>query len=162
MLVSKRKQLALATLTAGSLLLLVVLFTRSAAIPEALQASILGRTNGPSGSSMALVSVTNNTRRTRGFYFSAEVPTPSGWADVNGWVQRQQPLTHRLTAHAACRVVLPAPDGAARWRLCCVSWPEESEIRWTWYLFVRRSGLSRFGFRYQSPASYSWTTQVSQ
>src|SRR6266545_4814283 len=137
---SKRKRLALVALTAGLLLLLLAFFVPTAPVPEALQVSVLGPKNGPLGSPMALVSVTNKTGQARNFYFCAEVPAPTGWADVNGWVEQQHLLTQRLAAHAACRVLLPAPEGAAKWRLRCACWPDVSKIEWTWYRLVRRTG----------------------
>jgi hypothetical protein len=159
---SKRKQLILAALTAGFLLLLLTFFMPPAPAREALHLSVLGPTNGPLGAPMVLVWVTNNTGRARYFYFCAEVPTPTGWADHNGWVERQGGLTRRLAAHAARRVLVPPPERAAKWRLRCSSSPDVSKIEWGWYLFVRRSGLSRVGFRSQPPGSYSWTAQVTQ
>ena len=68
----------------------------------------------------------------------------------------------RIAAHAACRVVLPAPEGAAKWGLRCASWPDVSRIEWTWYLLVRRTGLSRVGFREQPPGVSLCWTQVIQ
>jgi hypothetical protein len=159
---SRRKQLALAALTAGFLLLLLVFSIARAPIPEALQVSVFEPTNGPLGSTMALVNVTNNTRQARNFRFAAEVATPTGWADVNGWVERQHRLTQRLPAHAACQVALPAPEGAAKWRLRCASWRDVSKFEWAWYLLVRRTGLSRFGLREEPSGNYCWTAQVTQ
>ena len=159
---SKAKRLALAALTAVLLLLLLAFLTPTGPAREVLRVSVLGPTNGPSGSPMALVSVTNNTGLARYFYFAAEVATPTGWTDVKGWVERRGGLTQRLAAHAACRVVVPAPEGAAKWRLRCASVPEVSKFRWTWYVLVRRTGLSRVGFRQQPPGSYCWTAQVTQ
>jgi len=157
---TKIKQLAIAVPGAGFLLLLVAFFIPTAPVPEALQVSVLGPTNGPLGTPMAIVSVTNNTGQARSFYFAAEVATPTGWADAKGWVERQGGPTQRLAAHAACRAVLPAPEGTAKWRLRCASWPDVSRIEWTWYLLVRRTGLSRVGFQEQPPGSYCWTQVI--
>ncbi len=159
---SSTTRLALAGLTAGFLLLLLAFFTPNRPASEALLVSVLGPTNGPLGSQTALVSVTNNTGRAQYFYFAAEVATPTGWTDVKGWVQRQRGRTERLAAHAACRVVVPTPEGAAKWRLRCASMREVSKIEWAWYVLVRRTGLRRFGFREQPSGNYSWTAPVTR
>jgi hypothetical protein len=158
----KRKQLIPAALAAGCLLLSLVCFIPTGPGPEALKVTVLGPTNGPSGSPMSLVSVTNNTGQARYFYFAAEVPTPTGWADVRGYVERQHGLTQRLAARAACQVLVPAPEGAAKWRFCCSSSPDVSKVEWIWYRLVRWIGLSRVGFREYPRASYVWTAQVAQ
>jgi hypothetical protein len=158
---SKSKPLTLAAIT-GGLLLLFAFFTPTGRVPEPLQLTICGATNGPTGSPMAIVSVTNTTGRAQCFYLAAEVATPTGWADAKGWVERQHGLTQRLQAHAACQVEVPAPEGVAKWRLRCASWPEVGKFRWTWYVMVRRTGLSRVGFQDQPSGSYSWTAQVTQ
>ena len=151
-----RKKLTVAA-TAGFLLLWLAFLVPTARVREALQISILGQTNGPMGSPLALISVTNNTGQARSFYFAAEVESPTGWADVQGWVERRHGKTERIAAHGACCVVLPVPEGAGKWGLRCASYPDESKIEWTWYHFVRRTGLSRVGFRDQPLGSYCWT-----
>ena len=111
---------------------------------------------------MALVGVTNHTGHARWFYFVAAVPTTNGWwTTANGWAERQQPLWHRLAAHAEYQVLLRAPEGEARWILRCSSMPEVSKPEGLWYLFVRRTGLSRVGFRDQPPKSHVTTAEMS-
>jgi hypothetical protein len=145
-------------MAAGCFLALLI---PSKPFPDALQATMLGSTNSPSGSPMALVSVTNNTAQARYFYFAAEVATATGWTDVKGWVERQGGRTQRLAGHASCQVMVPSPESSAKWRLRCASVPEESRFKWTWYGLVRRIGLGRFGFREGPSGSYSWTTPIS-
>ena len=69
-----KKQLFLAALTAAFLLVLIAFLTVPAPVPHALQVSILGQTNNPSGAPIALVGVTNHTGQARFFYVVAEVP----------------------------------------------------------------------------------------
>jgi hypothetical protein len=159
---SRIKHLIPAALAAGCLLLLLVCFIPTGPSLETLEATVLGSTNGPSGSSMSLVSVTNNTGQARYFYFAAEVPSPTGWVDARGYVERQHGKTQRLAAHAACQVLVPAPEGAAKWRFRCSSSPDVSKVEWIWYRLVRRTGLSRMGFREYPRAGYVWTAQVAQ
>lgn len=156
-----KNQVFLAALAAAFLLVLIAFYTVPAPVHHPLQVSILGQTNNPSGSPMALVGVTNYTGQARWFYFVAAVPTTNGWITANGWVERQQPLWHRLAAHAECRVLLPAPDGAARWIFRCASMREVRKPEGLWYLFVRRTGLSRVGFRDQPPKSHVMTAEMS-
>ena len=156
-----KKRVFLAVLTAAFLLVLIAFFTVPAPVPHALQVSVLGQTNNPSGAPIALVGVTNPTGQARWFYFVAEVPTTTGWITANGWIQQQQPLWHRLAAHAECRVLLPAPEGAARWTFRCASMREASKPEGLWYVFVRRTGLSRVGFPDQPPKSHVMTTEMS-
>ena len=155
-----KKQVFLAALTAAFLLMLLAFFAVPAPVPDALQVSILGQTNNFSAAPMALVSVTNHTGQAQWFCFVAEVPTTNGWITANGWVQRQQPLWHRLAAHAEFRVWLSAPDGAARWEFRCTSMPEVRKPESLWYLFVRRTGLSRVGLRGEPPKSHVWTAEM--
>jgi hypothetical protein len=155
-----KKQVFLAALTTAFLLVLIAFLTVPAPVPHALQFGILGQTNNPSGAPMAIVGVTNHTGQARWFYFVAVVPTTNGWDDAKGWVQRQQPFWHRLAAHTECRVLLPAPEGAARWKFRCGSEREVSEPEGLWYLFVRRTGLSRFRLRDQPPRSMVMTTEL--
>lgn len=152
----------MAALTAGFLLLLLAFFIPTAPIPEPLHVSVLGPTNGPFGPPMALVEVTNNTGHAREFYFAAEVATPSGWADVRGWVERQSGQMQRIASHGVCRAVVPPPEGAGKWRLRCASIPGLSRFEWTWYILVRRARLRTIGFREDPPGSYSWTAPVTQ
>lgn len=159
---SKREQLAMAALTAGCLLLSLAFFIPDAPMPQALHVSVLGPTDGPFGSPMALVRVTNNTGHAREFYLAAEVATPTGWADARGWVERQSGRMQRIASHGACRPMVPPPEGAVKWRLRCVSIPEVSRFEGTWYMLVRRGGLRRLGFREDPPGSYAWTAQVTQ
>jgi hypothetical protein len=156
-----RKQVFLAALTAAFLLVLIAFFTVPAPVPHALQVSVLGQTNNPSGAPIALVGVTNHTGRARWFYFVAEVPTTNGWITANGWVERQQPFWHRLAAHTECGILLPAPEGAARWEFRCTSMREVSTPEGLWYLLVRRTRLSRIGFRDQPPKSHVMTAEMS-
>jgi hypothetical protein len=155
-----KKQVFLAALTGAFLLVLIVFFTAPAPVPHVLQVSILGQTNDPSRAAMALVGVTNHTERARWFYFVAEVPTADGWIGANGWFERQRPPWHRLAAHAECRVLLPAPEGAARWIFRCGSMPEASKLEGLWYRFARRTGLRRFGLRDEPPRSMVVTAEM--
>jgi hypothetical protein len=158
-----KKQVFLAALTAGFLLVLIALFTAPAPIAHAFQVSILGQTNNPSGAPMAILGVTNLTGQARWFYFVAMVPTTNGWngwSDASGWFQRQGPVWHRVAAHAECRVLLPTPEGAARWKFRCGSEREASQLEGLWYLFVRRAGLSRFRLRDRPPRSMVMTTEM--
>ena len=152
------KQAFLAALTAAFLLVLIAFFTVPASVPHALQVSILEQTNTPSAAPMALVSVTNHTGQARFFYLLADVPTPNG-----GWTaaDRQQRVRHRLAAHAECCASPQVPAGATRWKFRCTSMREVRKPEGFWYLFVRRTGLSRVGFRDRPPESYVWTTEMS-
>jgi hypothetical protein len=152
------KPLVLAAVTVG-LLLLLACFIPNGSNPEALGVTVLGSTNGPSGSPMALVRVTNYTGHARCFYFAAEVSTPTGWADKRGWVQ-QHGRTQRVAAHSAGQSLLPVPEGAAKWRFRCSSWLDAGKVEWTWYRLLRRTGLSRLGFREQPPGDFCWTQVI--
>ncbi len=156
-----RKQVFWAALTAAFLLVLIAFLTAPAPIPHPLQVSILGQTNNPSGPPTALVGVTNHTGQARWFYFVAEIPTTHGWTTADGWGERQHPVWHRLAPHTESRVLLPAPEGAATWIFRCASIPEVKEPEGLWYLFVRRTGLSRVGFWDQPPKSHVLTTEMS-
>jgi len=155
-----KKQVFLAALTTAFLLVLVTFLTVPAPVPHALQFGILGQTNTPAGTLMAIVGVTNQTEQARWFYFVAVVPTTNGWDDAKGWFERQRPVWHRLAGHVECRVLLPAPEGAARWKFRCGSEREASQAEGLWYLFVRRAGLSRFRLRDRPPRSMVMTTEM--
>ena len=158
-----KKQLFMAALTAAFLLVLMALFTAPLPVPHAFQVSILGQTNNPSGAPMAILGVTNRSGQTRWFYFVAMVPSTNGWngwSDADGWFERQGPVWHRVAAHAECRVVLPAPEGAARWKFRCGYEREVSEPEGLWYRFVRGSGLSRLRLRDKPPRSMVVTTEM--
>ena len=156
-----RKRVFLAAVTAPFLLVLIAFLTVPSPVPHALQFGILGQTNNPAGAPMAIVGMTNHTGQARWFYFVAVVPTTNGWDDAKGWFERQRPVWHRLAAHAECRVLLAPPEGAARWKFRCGSEREVSQPEGLWYLFVRRTGLSRFGLRDRPPRSMVMTTEVS-
>src|ERR1051325_727525 len=153
-----KKQLFLAALAAAFLLLLIAFFSVPAPVPHALQISILEQTNTLSRSPMALVSVTNHTGQARFFYLLADVPTSNAWWSA---ARDQHRVWHRLAAHAECRVGTSAPAGATRWKFRCTSMREVRKPEGFWYLFVRRTGLSRVGFRDRPPESYVWTTEMS-
>jgi len=152
-----KKQVFMAAVTAALLLVLIAFLTVSTPVPHALQVSILGQTNDPSGAPMELLGVTNQTGQARFFFVVAEVPTSNGWTTARG----QQPLWQRLAAHSECRVPLRAPEGAARWNFRCTSLPEVSKPESLWYLFVRRTGLGRVGLRSKPSESYVWTSEMS-
>jgi hypothetical protein len=155
-----KKQVFWAALTTAFLLVLVAFLTVRAPVPHALQFGILGQTKNPSGAPLAIVGVTNHSGQARWFYFVAVVPTTNGWDDAKGWFERQRPVWHRLAGHAECRVLLPAPEGAARWKFRCGSEREVSQPEGLWYLFVRRTGLSRFRLRDRPPRSMVMTTEM--
>lgn len=149
-----KKQVFLAVITAAFFLVMIVFLPVPTPVSHVLQISILDQTNTAAGAPMALVSVTNHTGQARFFYILADVPTSNGWWRA---ADGQQLVWHQVAAHAECRVSLPAPAGAARWKLRCASMPQVSKPEELWYLFVRRSGLNRVGFRDQPPKSYAWT-----
>jgi hypothetical protein len=151
-----KKQVFLAAITAALLLALIAFLTIPTHDPHALQVSILGQTNDASGAPMVIVGVTNHTGQARFFYLGAEVPDRFGWTSANQRIQK----TGRLAAHAECRVLLRIPEAAAKWKFRCSSMPEMTKPERLWYLFVRRTGLSRVGFRDQPPASYFSTTEM--
>lgn len=157
-----RKQVLLAVVTVAVLLVCIAFFTAPTDTSTAIQVSILGQTNDPSGVSVALVGVTNRTGHARWFYFVAEVPTTNGWITADGWIKRQQPFWHRLEAHAECRISLRAPDAAARWEFSCTSIPEVTKPESLWYDFVRGTGLSRVGFWDQPPKSHAFIAEMRQ
>ena len=158
----KRKHLIPAAVAAGCLLLLLVCFIPIGPGLETLEVTVLGPTNGSSGSPMSLVSVTNHTGQAQEFYLAAEVPASTGWVDARGYVERHTGPMQGIAAHAACQVLAPAPEGAAKWRFRCGSIPKVSKVEWIWYRLVRRTGLSRIGFRESPRPSYVWTAQVVQ
>jgi hypothetical protein len=155
-----KKQVFLAALTAAVLLVFIAFLTAPASVPHAFQVGILGQTNSPSGTPMAIVGVTNHTKQARWFYFVAVVPTTNGWTDANGWFERQRPVWHRLAAQADCRILLPAPEEASRWRFRCGSMREVSGPEGLWYRFVRQTGLSRLRLRDEPPRNMVITTEM--
>ena len=153
-----KKRVCFSALTAVFILVLVLVafVTAPAPVPQAVQISVLGQTNDPSGSTLTLVRVTNHTEQAQFFYLSTMVPCPSGWTSANEPVQK----TGRLAAYAECQILLRAPVGAARWKFSCMSIPDVSKPEWLWYRLVRLAGLSRLNLRDQPPASYVWTTEM--
>ncbi len=158
-----KKQLFLAALTVAFLLILMSLFTSSSPVPHAFQVSVLGQTNDPSGAPMAILGVTNRGGQPRWFYFVAMVPSTNGWngwSDADGGFERQGLVWRRVAAHAECRLVLLAPEGAARWKFRCGYEREVSKPEGLWYRFVRRSGLTGWHFRDRPPRNMVVTTEM--
>lgn len=158
-----KKQLYMAALTAAFLLILMSLFTAPSPVPHAFQVSILGQTNDPSGAPMAVLGVTNRSGQNLWFYFVAMVPSTNGWngwSDADGWFEGQGPVWHRVAAHAERRVVVPAPEGAARWKFRCGYGRELSEPEGLWNHFVRRSGLTGLRLQAKPPMSMVVTTEM--
>ena len=89
------KSAAIAALTVAFLLILVAYFTVPAPVPHAVQISILGQTNDPSGAPLTLVGVTNNSGQARFVYLSTYVPCPSGWTSANQRCQKTDRLSDR-------------------------------------------------------------------
>jgi len=160
-----RSRTTLAVLVAmggGVVLLLGARFIPGSPTPAPLQVTILGRTNTLSSGPMVLVSVTNQSGCGQGFYFCAEVGTPTGWTDRAGWVEKyQRGMMQWLKPHQVCQVALPVPEGAARYRYSCSSMPDVGAVQWAWFRFVRRFGLDRFGLPVQPRSGLCWTPQLS-
>src|SRR5258706_6914502 len=97
-----KKLVFLAALTAAFLLFLTIFFTVRAPVPHALQVSILGQTNDPSGAPMSLVGVTNHTGQARFFYLSTIVPCPSGWTSANQRCQKRTGWRRTPSAGFCC------------------------------------------------------------
>src|ERR1041385_4842832 len=107
---------------------------------------------------MALVTVTNHAGQARFFYLLADVPISNG-----GWTaaDRQERGRHRLAGHAEGCASAQGPAGGTRGTFRCTSMREVRKPEGFWYLFVRRTGLSRVGFRDRPPESYVWTIEMS-
>ena len=143
-------------------LLLGGLFLSIAPRPPAIQLSILGRTNEPSGATQTLFSAVNNSGRIQNYAYWAQVPSATGWTEAQNWELHHPGQLHWIRGHDTNRFALPAPEGASIWRLKFMRMPQPSPLEWKWYAIVRRIGLKRVGLRDYPPQSYSFTEQMTE